>query len=136
MDEGWRDFLAELTEPLGGVTMRRMFGGLGIYRDGVIFAISVGDVLFLKADEVTIPDFEAEGCGPFTYTSKDGRTSRMPYWRAPERLFDEPEAFRAWALAAAAAARRLADAKEAAAVAKKAAARPRAARKARGPEPG
>ena len=111
MDAGYREFLADLLSPLGGVTMRRMFGGLGIYRDGVIFAVVIGEGLYFKADAETAPDFEAEGCGPFVYTGNGGRPVQMPYWRAPERLYDDPEEFVAWARSAVAAAARLAAAK-------------------------
>jgi DNA transformation protein len=101
----FRAFLEELFEPVGGVGFRRMFGGVGIYREGIMFALASDDVLYLKADEVTIPRFEAEGCGPFTFESR-GRTMTTSYRRLPERLFDEPEEFRDWALAALAVAER------------------------------
>lgn len=94
---GFREFLEEMFEPLGGVTYRRMFGGLGIYRDGRMFALSADDVLYFKADGETVPDFEAEGCGPFVYEGKNGRTATMSYWRVPERLYDEPDDFASWA---------------------------------------
>lgn len=104
--DGTRDHLADLLSPLGGVTMKKMFGGLSLYRDGRIFAIVTSDGLFFKADAETVPAFEAEGCGPFEYASKDGRTVRMPYWKAPERLYDGPDDMVAWARDAVAAAGR------------------------------
>lgn len=105
MAAGLDDYLAELLEPLGGVTSRRMFGGLGLFCDGLMFAIVIRDVLYLKTDEETRPAFAAETCGPFSYVAGD-RTVELGYWRAPERLFDEPEEFLAWARAATAVARR------------------------------
>ncbi len=101
MDGRFRDFLAELFEPLGGVSFRRMFGGLGIFRDGLMFGLVADDVLYLKTDDTTRSGFEAEGSGPF----KDGPRSTS-YWRAPERLFDEPDEFRDWAMTAFAVAER------------------------------
>lgn len=106
------EFLKELTGPLGGVSMRKMFGGLSIYQDGLIFALVIEETLYLKADAQTISDFEAEGCGPFVYHGKDGRVVQMPYWRAPERLFDEPDEFIDWARKAVSAARRVSADKE------------------------
>lgn len=110
MPGGFRDFLEDLFAPLGGVAFRRMFGGYGIYRDGVMFALVTADVLYLKADAETVPVFEREGCGPFVYEAR-GRPVTMSYWRLPERLHDEPEEFRDWALAACAAAARAGEAR-------------------------
>jgi DNA transformation protein len=99
MDGSFREFLADLFDPIGGVSFRKMFGGLGICRDGLMFALLADDVLYFKTDDKTRPGFEAEGCGPFVYQAKDGSRS-MSYWRAPERLFDEPDEFREWAMTA------------------------------------
>jgi DNA transformation protein len=95
---GNEEHLQDLFAPLGGVSMRRMFGGVGIFKGGLMFALVAGDVLFMKADEATRARFAAEGCGPFTY---EGRaTVTMPYWEVPLRLFDEPDEFAEWAATA------------------------------------
>ena len=64
----------------------------------------------MKADDNSTADFEREGCGPFTYTrgKKSGRQSEhaLPYWRLPERLYDDPEELAVWARQALAAAER------------------------------
>lgn len=112
-DDGMRDLLVDLFAPLGGIAIRRIFGGLGVYRDGLIFAVVVRGVLYLKADAETAPAFAAEGCGPWVYEGADGRVVTMPYHRAPERLYDDPEAALAFAEAALGAARRLEAAKAA-----------------------
>lgn len=104
-DRFFLDHLRELFEPLGGVTFRRMFGGVGIFRDGVMFGLVADDELYLKVDETGEAAFEAEGCGRFVYTAR-GRRMEMSYRRLPERLYDEPEEFRDWALAACAVADR------------------------------
>jgi DNA transformation protein and related proteins len=110
---GLEDLIAELMAPLGGVSIRRMFGGRGIFKDGLMFALmSSRDVFYFKADEVTAPAFAAEGCEQWT-PEMQGRASPMPYWRAPERLFDEPEEFAEWARDAFAAALRTQKAKAA-----------------------
>jgi DNA transformation protein len=105
MDGSFRDFLEELFEPVGGVSFRRMFGGYEIFRDGLMLALVTRDILYFKTDDETRPGFKAEGCGPFVYQAKDGPRSTS-YWRAPERLFDEPDEFRGWALTAFAVAER------------------------------
>jgi len=90
-------YLGEILAPLGRITAKRMFSGAGIYCDGVIFALHLRDALYLKADETTIPRFEAEGMPPFSYDTKLGERRITSYWRAPERLFDEPDEFIDWA---------------------------------------
>lgn len=102
-------FLATLTDllsPLGGITTRRMFSGAAIYSHGQVFALVLDDVLYLKSDETTAPDFEAEDCAPFTYDTKDGRRVLTSYRRAPDRLLDEPDDLVAWARMALAVSRR------------------------------
>ena len=81
--------------------VRRMFGGAGIYREGLMFALVFDGAIFLKVDEASIPDFEREGSRPFVYTrakspGKIGRAS-LSYWRLPERLYDDPEELAVWA---------------------------------------
>lgn len=90
------DQLRELFAPLGVVTIKKMFGGASIYADGVLFALVDDDVLYLKADGATKARYESEGLKPFTYEGQTGPVS-MSYWRAPERLYDEPDDMLAWA---------------------------------------
>ena len=99
------DFVLESLEPLGRVSARRMFGGYGIYKDGLMFALVADDQLYLKADEANRPAFEANGLAPFTYAGK-GRSIRMSYYEAPSEGFDDPEILCEWARDAYAAALR------------------------------
>jgi DNA transformation protein len=75
-----------------------------------MFGLIVRDVIYLKAEDAGIADFEREGCAPFTYTrgKKSGRPSEhaLPYWRLPERLYDDPDELAVWAKRAFAAAQR------------------------------
>lgn len=101
-------FVALLEECLAGVgpiTVRRMFGGAGVYADGTMFALVADDELYFKADEATRGAFEAEGLGPFVYDAR-GKPMTMSYWRIPGRLFDDPAEMTAWARSALAVARR------------------------------
>lgn len=95
---------------LGPVNVRRMFGGAGVYADGVMFGLIAEDTLYLKGDVETKRDFEAEGLCPFVYEGR-GRKISMSYWRAPERLLDDPDELVVWARTALEAARRAAAAK-------------------------
>jgi DNA transformation protein and related proteins len=90
------EHLMDVLRPLGGVAARRMFGGAGLFRDGAMFALISDEVLYLKADAATIPAFEAERLGPFTYGTKNGNRVLTSYWRAPERLLDDDDEMRAW----------------------------------------
>lgn len=103
---GFQAFLEELFAPIGGVSLRRMFSGHGVFRDGLMFGIVIRDVLYLKTDDETRAAFEAEGSAPFAYKGAKGREVITSHWRLPERLFDEPDDFGKWALAAIAAAER------------------------------
>ena len=64
------DWLLEVLAPWRPVQARGMFGGFGLYVDTLFFGIVADDVLFLKADAVNKPLFEAAGCQPFTYDTK------------------------------------------------------------------
>ena len=95
------DFIRDLFAPFGPVTVRRMFSGAGIFAGGLMFGLIVRDVIYLKADDSNVADFEREGCGAFTYTrgKKSGNPSQhaLPYWRLPERLYDDPDELAVWA---------------------------------------
>ena len=80
----------------GEVTARRMFGGTGLYKDGVMFALVAGDTLYLKTDDTTRTDFKAEGLAPFSYETKDGKRALTSYWQAPERCLDDAEEMTLW----------------------------------------
>src|SRR5260221_8600661 len=83
-----------------------MFSGAGIFADGLMIALVVDGVIFLKADETLIPLFEREGLSPFSYKTKEGRRTLMSYWRMPERLYDDPDELAVWARQSMAAAQR------------------------------
>ena len=100
------DHIAELFAAFGVVSVRRMFSGAGIFADGLMIGLVVRGVIFLKADAQSIPAFENEGLGPFSYRTKEGTRSLMSYWRMPERLYDDPEELAVWARQAMGAARR------------------------------
>ena len=85
-----------------------MFSGFGISADGTNFALALRGGLYLRADEQTIPRFEAEGSKPFQYQTRAKTVTVNSYWQLPERLYDDPEELTDWARAALAAAQRAA----------------------------
>ncbi|MGY8662346.1 TfoX/Sxy family protein [Bradyrhizobium sp. UFLA05-109] len=101
-----REFLIDLFADFGPVTIRRMFSGYGISADGTNFALALRAGLFLRADEQTIPNFEAEGSAPFQYQTRAKTVMVKSYWQLPARLFDDSEELAEWARAALAAAQR------------------------------
>jgi DNA transformation protein len=103
--EGFRAFVEELFEPVAGASVRPMFGGLGIFKEGTMFALAADEVLYFRVDAENEPAFVAEGSEAWVYEGRD-RAVTMPYWRVPERLLDDREEFRSWALAAFASAQR------------------------------
>jgi len=103
-----RDFLIDLFSDFGPVTIRRMFSGYGISADGTNFALALRAGLYFRADEETIPQFEAEGSKPFQYQTRAKTVTVNSYWELPARLFDDSEELSGWARAALAAAQRAA----------------------------
>ena len=88
--------LKALFEPFGPVTVRRMFGGAGIYADGLCFAIEADGEVFIKTDEVSRADFSAAGSAPFTYVAK-GKSRPTSYWSLPTAAHEDGDELRRWA---------------------------------------
>jgi len=99
------EYAVDLLGAVGHVVARRMFGGYGLYCDGVMFALIADDVFYLKADEANRPELERAGSEPFTYEAK-GRRTIMAYWRAPDDAIESREVAAPWARSALAAALR------------------------------
>jgi DNA transformation protein and related proteins len=110
--DSFAEFLREQLAPLGRVTMRRMFGKTGVFCDGLMLGMVRDNTLYLRVDNDNRAVFkEAESFPPLNYKKK-GATIDLSFWRAPERLFDEPDELVAWAQAALAGARRVAAKRE------------------------
>ena len=110
--DSFAEFLREQLAPLGRVTMRRMFGKTGVFCDGLMFGMVRDNTLYFRVDDHNRAAFkEAESFPPLNYEKK-GCTIDLSFWRAPERLFDEPDELVTWARAALAAARRVAAKRE------------------------
>jgi DNA transformation protein len=93
---------------LGQITARAMFGGHGLYCNGLFIAIIADEQLYLKADARSQPRFEAAGLRRFRYQAR-GKTVQLMYYEAPTEVYDDTSAMTEWgqlALAAAVRARR------------------------------
>jgi len=100
-----RDQLRAMGSPWGAVVARRMFGGQGLFRDGIMFGLLHDDTLYFRTDERNTPDYEAEGMTPFSY-SRAGRVVALGYHEVPGGVVDEADRLAAWAEKAYAAALR------------------------------
>ena len=110
--DGFAEFLREQLAPLGRISMRRMFGKTGVFCDGFMLGMVRDNTLYFRVDDDNRAEFkEAESFPPLNYEKK-GDTIDLAFWRAPERLFDEPEELVTWARAALAAAQRVAAKRE------------------------
>jgi DNA transformation protein and related proteins len=98
--------IQEMFAGLGAVTVKRLFGGQGIYHRGLIVGAIMGGEVLLKADAETEPLFLAAGARQWTYEFKRGKTICMPYWSIPNDALDDPELLVTWVRRAFAAAQR------------------------------
>lgn len=99
------DYVVELMSTWAPVVVRKMFGGYGLYREGLMFALIADEELFFKTDADNTVQFERAGSRPFVYRSQD-RTVQMSYWSAPAASLDSPAVMREWCQSAYAAALR------------------------------
>ena len=106
--DSFAEFVCEQLAPLGRVSMRRMFGKTGVFCDGLMLGMVRDDTLYFRVDEHNRAAFEEAASFPPLNYAKKGDTIELSFWRAPERLFDEPDELVTWARAALAAARRVA----------------------------
>ena len=86
----------EMFSALGPVTVKRMFGGQGIYHRGLIVAVVFKGEVLLKADAASAPDFAAAGARRWTYEGRTDKPVEMPYWSVPESALDDPDEMARW----------------------------------------
>ena len=98
--------IEDMFSGLGPVTIKRMFGGKGVYHKGRIVAVEVRDEMLLKADALTAPEFEAAGAKQWAYEGRKGKPVAMPYWSVPDDACDDPDIMAQWVRLAYAAALR------------------------------
>ncbi len=87
--------IEEMFAGLGPVTIKKMFGGKSIYFNGIITAIETDGEIYLKADAISAPAFDAAGARQWSYDGK-GKSVKMPYWTVPDAALDDPDALKNW----------------------------------------
>nr|PPC88733.1 MAG: competence protein TfoX [Methylocystis sp.] len=97
--------IEELFAPFAAVSVKRMFGGHGVYADGLFFAIEAGGEIYLKADHHNAARFQEAGSRPFVYQGKD-RPITISYWSLPDQALEDADEVVRWAKLALEAARR------------------------------
>ena len=90
------EFVLEQMADISGVSKRAMFGGFGIYRDGLMFALIADEDLYFKANDWLADEFVARALPPFVFESK-GKAMALKYYRAPESVFEDAEQMKLWA---------------------------------------
>jgi DNA transformation protein and related proteins len=103
VSETFREFVLDQLSELGDVAAKSMFGGVGLYSDGVFFGIIARDALYLKVDDDNRPEYEAAGMGPFNPYLE--RSHAMKYYEVPLAVLESPMELAAWARRSIAAAR-------------------------------
>jgi DNA transformation protein len=92
------EFVNHVVEQMGEfgpVQAKAMFGGHGIYWQGLMFALILQEQLYFKADAQSVEAFTSRGLGPFTYEAK-GKRSSLRYFEAPIEVMDEPQEMAVW----------------------------------------
>ena len=97
MNDSYLDYLTEQFSILGPITIRKMFGGAGIYFNGLMFGLVSDDCVYLKVDSTTQVDFENMGMEPFTYTGKKGTPIKMKYYQLPDDILEDLDELKIWA---------------------------------------
>jgi DNA transformation protein len=88
--------LSEVLSNLNGISSRAMFGGYGIYKDGVIFAIIADEQLYFKVDESNRGDYEQYGSHPFVYSQGKHKSTTMSYWELPADIQEDKAEIANW----------------------------------------
>ena len=96
VSDDFRIFVLEQLQPAGRATERRMFGGVGLYLDGLFFALIDDDTLYFKADDSNRVRFEQAGSKPFC-PFPDRPTQAMGYWQVPAEVLEDAEELAIWA---------------------------------------
>lgn len=97
VSDDFLNFVADQLRSWGNVSVRRMFGGAGLYRDGRMFGLIADDVVYLKVDDSTRSDFVAAGSAPFNPYPEKAKTTVMSYYEVPPEVLENPVKLAQWA---------------------------------------
>ena len=89
------EYIKETLEPFGNISTRSMFGGCGIYKNGLIFALIADNELYFKSDHNTATFFQTYGSEPFTYDNGK-KLVQMSYWKVTPEVLENQEILQIW----------------------------------------
>jgi DNA transformation protein len=95
-EKEFTSYVVDLMQSIGPVNAKAMFGGYGIFLEGLMFRLVADSVLYLKIDKETENEFKAKGLEQFTYNKK-GKEFKMSYYQAPEEALENGEEMSFWA---------------------------------------
>lgn len=95
-DSEFAAYVVEITQSVGPVYSKRMFGGHGIFFEGLMFGLIADKTLYLKVDNESKPDFTGLGLEAFSYNKK-GKEMKLSYFQAPEEALEDLEVMNLWA---------------------------------------
>jgi DNA transformation protein len=99
-EDRFHDFVAELFAGVGAISIKRMFGGVGVYAEGLMFGLLADETIYIKVDTALKADLMRENSGPFVWMPDNGPRAgekvEMGYWRLPEAALDDPELAAQW----------------------------------------
>ena len=88
-------YLEGILQSVGPVRTKRMFGGCGLFLDGLMFALIADNTLYFKVDDENRPDFENLGLEAFTYEKK-GKPFKLSYYQCPEEALENQDMITEW----------------------------------------
>jgi len=95
-DEFLTYVLEDVLGHVPGITSRAMFGGYGIYKEGLIFSIIAYDQLYFKVGDKNIDDFKEVESHPFVYERDNHKKTTMSYWLVPEEVMNDKDKIKQW----------------------------------------
>ncbi len=97
VSEEFVNYVLDQLSPWGEVTVRRMFGGAGLYRDGRMFGLIADDVAYLKVDDSNRECFEKAGSYPFNPYPEKAKATVMSYYAIPAEVLENRDELVKWA---------------------------------------
>jgi len=88
--------LTDVFRLFGPITLRRMFAGYGVFRDGIMFGLVYEETLYLKVDAENIASFQDQGLRQFEYI-RQGKVIGLSYYQAPEAVLEDVNEAALWA---------------------------------------
>ncbi|MCO1602525.1 TfoX/Sxy family protein [Desulfosporosinus nitroreducens] len=95
ISESYQEYVVDQLRVLGRVTVKKMFGGAGVYYDSLIFGLLADDVLYFKVDDSNRSDYERAGMEPFQPFAE--KPMVMPYYEVPVDILENIELLAEWA---------------------------------------